>query len=482
MATLAAGASTTVTVPAKQVLTTVGQGTAVMGPGQGAGVPNGLINTEVLGPFPVDRIVYLSANAGTSLDYSVALPASASPTSSSSLSAPTVNRAWRVPNGWGARYKAKLANAGSQLVRIAGVGDSIMHIGAVSSIHKTQVALAAAAARAKYGDGGSGFIGLATSSLASSSPTSVTGFWAFTGTWGLSVAVPDGPGATVAGATTVGATATNTVRGTSVSVYVCEDNTATRGSYNITIDGTTYGPYSTNQPTKGIGVRTISGLSAGNHTVTVTSIDADGSTKFFAMAGMRGFNNAGVVYDNYSRSGFSALAFSNTTPYSYTLNPYGTFGASAGNFGFAGQWSGGSKNPADLIVFGHGINNESDTPDTYLSYVRGYLDDALDGAGANGADILFVVNHRGTSGFGTAGKPFGSLMERLYGLADVYGAAVVNFWAAGYNSSQFMIDNGYLGAVGNNPPGTAGADPVHPGDAGHTWESQFVIPLLDGTL
>jgi hypothetical protein len=42
----------------------------------------------VLGPFPVDRIVYLSANAGTSLDYSVALPASASPTSSSSLSAP----------------------------------------------------------------------------------------------------------------------------------------------------------------------------------------------------------------------------------------------------------------------------------------------------------------------------------------------------------------------------------------------------------
>lgn len=70
MATIAAGASDSVTLPQGSTLKTTGTGTAVLGPGPQANTQYGLRGTNAIGPFNWDQVINISAT--TQMAYTVA--------------------------------------------------------------------------------------------------------------------------------------------------------------------------------------------------------------------------------------------------------------------------------------------------------------------------------------------------------------------------------------------------------------------------
>lgn len=73
MPTIAAGTSATFSIPAGQVANVSGQGIAVMLFPTSS--PITLVGGSVVGPFPVTRVVNITAAIGAQIDYTVALPA-----------------------------------------------------------------------------------------------------------------------------------------------------------------------------------------------------------------------------------------------------------------------------------------------------------------------------------------------------------------------------------------------------------------------
>jgi hypothetical protein len=385
-----------------------------------------------------------------------------------------------MPSGWGANWSSRLAAAGSSPARLAICGDSIGR-GYFSSNLDTKgwAGVIAAALRTKYGDGGSGFHGTADTtvwaaakgvpSAARTAYATAGNFMTATGSWAVATGTGGtfGPGGTgiKAGATTD--TLSATVRGTTAKVFYL----GTGASFTVSIDG---GGTQTITPdgSTAVKVATFSGLSSGNHTVLVAATGwvTGGGSGDVTIYGVAGENASGVIVNNYSTYGQNTSGFANAD----TLRQ--------------GSWNGGYNYPADLVIYQLAANDcaSNVVADTWLANTQGYFAGVLDsynggnvltGSTQDGStDTLFLMPHIG--GF-DGNKIWASYQARFRGIAQGYDAGLIDFTAIGRRSWQRWSNLGYWAVTDGT--GGAGADKVHPSDAGHAFmaaQIQAAFPIV----
>lgn len=436
-----------------------------------------------------------------------------------------------VPGGWGANWRAKLATANSQLVKVAVVGDSLSQGYYTSApLTKSWPALLAARLQALYGDGGSGFVGASlttyfanSKSIAAPTQTAYSGnntYWATSGTWSLYTGGNYGPGAHEIQSTQVGATVTITgLRGTTIKLYTLS-NGGSNAAWKYSVDGATQ--VNVSDAAASVQVTTITGLSSGTHSVVITQAGTGSNT--LLVIGAAAYNATGVVIDNYSVYGATSALLNAARP-AATTNP--------------GVWSGGSLNPCDLYIYELGANdaavtvasgvtlgaaaatfatslttsaylppgpyridsenvivsNSTSTTATLLyplsashssgavvnqvqstpeAWTKNAAINIIDARSVtNNPDVLIIMPHIGT--YDTV-NGFPAIAQRARGLAEQFGAALVDVWAIGRNSWNYFNNLGYFGTSGN--PGVAGTDAAHPSDAGSVFYELQIGPLV----
>lgn len=374
-----------------------------------------------------------------------------------------------VPAGWGQFWKTKRSAAGSGKAVISAVGSSsVQGLYCSNLVTKSFMGLIREGLQAQYGDGGSGFFGVCRSltwmgaSTTSNAWNALSGnFASVTGSW--NVGNNWGPGTTYLYTQTVGDTITFLVRGTSIKVYTVSG--AGRSNWSYTIDGGSSTPIS-DSGTGGttIQVTTISGLSEGNHTIVLTKAGSAGTS--FAISGVAGENNTGIIMNNYGVSGAQSPLFTD-------------FSAAYG----AGRWSGGPDYPADLAIYAVGANdaNSGTNADSWAANLRSYLQGVKDGATVGGTnatgttDVLILMQHIGK--YDTTNLKWQDYVSRGRMLAEAYDAAFVNMWPIGRNSWNYWNSLGNWGDSGT-AGGVAGTDSTHMSDAGHQIVADTILPIL----
>jgi lysophospholipase L1-like esterase len=186
----------------------------------------------------------------------------------------------------------------------------------------------------------------------------------------------------------------------------------------------------------------------------------------FAVCGVTGENNTGVVVNNYGLSGAQSNSVSD---FSANYLP--------------GSWEGGPNYPADLLIYTLGANdaNAGVSGDTWATNLRNFLSFVKDGTPISGSpatgntDILIMLQHIGT--YDTTNLKWQDYAARARTIADSFGAAFLNIWPLGRNSWNYWNGLGYWGnaaAAG----GGAGTDVIHMSDAGHQYVANQLIPIL----
>lgn len=257
-----------------------------------------------------------------------------------------------APSDWGRSslggWNISRAAAATRQVNVVWVGDSLSE-GYESSnlLTKGYVQQIFAALQAKYGDGGSGFHSVIDTPSFTISPGlatifTITGTWTF-GSYGMNDAT------LIGGA--MGSTLTDAfVRGTTIDIFY--QNVSGTGGFTVTVDGVlraTVPPPTIFAP----GTLTISGLSAGNHTVVIMQNSSTGCQ----ISGICGRNATGIVGWNFSRWGRSLGIGGSGEIFQDGLIPQTT--VSSGNsplpvyYGLAGNIGGvGSRQVADAVFNG----------------------------------------------------------------------------------------------------------------------------------
>lgn len=414
-----------------------------------------------------------------------------------------------MPDTFGQFWYPALASAkaGAGLAQLAVVGDSVSVGYYASNLDTTSwVGLLRTALQSYAGDGGSGWKGIYECSLGLGTDgvnATNTAAWgtagclvALTGTWTENMGTYDGPGFSPMRASTAGATAAYTVRGRLVTVRVWQRNTGAT-SFTVQIDGGATATITFSTGTSSDGNYTFAGSLAtgigtyqidlgaaatGNHAVVVTN----GSASTFDLMGVSGRNAAGIVVDKYAHGGFCSVALNNASGGTTTafINTVGTWGnnAAAGTAAPSGKYSGGSLNPADCVIYAMGLNDAGSvqtSPDNYALNVRAYIADVLDGGTQTGTtDVVFFVPHPGTieNGRTTVGL-HAEYSARLRGIAEYYGAAIIDMGVRGRHSWNFWNSQGYWGNNGA-AGGVSGTDQVHLSDAGHQQYFAAIASML----
>lgn len=371
-----------------------------------------------------------------------------------------------VPSDWGRYWRAKLLTGSAP--RLALAGDSITRGYFSSDLgSKGWAGLLRSALQATYGDGGGGHRGAIDTSIMSGAVTSYPAEqatlsnaatpgspWSNSGT-------NDGPGSTSVRTFGPGNYITlQRVRGTTIRIF-CHNDVTLGAAATYSIDGGAPVAFTT-LGTKAVGITTVSGLANTDHTVTITH--ADVGTQSLIVSSAEGSNATGVLVNNYGRAsgGSNQLSL-----------------ASSG-YGSGGEWSGGSLNPADLVIYAYGVNDAGGgvtaagylaNVDTYLRRVRGA------GAKRGQVDILFLMQHMGNN-TAAALTAYRDNVNNVRTVAETYGAAVVDMWAIGANSWDRWSDLGYWSSGTTPPLGSAGQDSLHPSDAGHQAIADVLIPIV----
>jgi lysophospholipase L1-like esterase len=374
-----------------------------------------------------------------------------------------------VPPSWGQFWKPKRNGAGSALATVAAVGSSSTQ-GLYSSNLLTApfVSQIMTQLQTQYGNGGSGYFNTARSVLFFGAGTVVNAwnaisgnFAQYSGSWGIGT--QDGPGANFLYSSTNGNTITfNAIRGTTIRVYT--KSGAGRVNWTYSVDGGA--AVSVNDSgTAGstVQVTTITGLSTSNHSITLTHNGTTGN--YFSVYGVTGENATGIVVNNYGLSGAGSSTFTDFT------NNYG-----------AGRWSGGPDYKADLVIYALGANDANGglAGDSWAMNLEQYLQgvkngSSVGGTGATGnTDVLIVMQHIGN--YDTYYK-WQDYCSRARGIAEAYGAALVNVWPQGRNSWNYWNNLNYWGNA-STAGGVSGTDSIHMSDAGHTAVANAIMPIL----
>jgi hypothetical protein len=374
-----------------------------------------------------------------------------------------------VPAGWGSFWRAKRDAAGSGKAIIAAVGSSStqgLYCGNLltdSFVSKLRTQL-----QTQYGNGGSGFFS-STRSLTFLGASTLTNAWnaisgnlaTMSGTWlGGSNYGPAGQYMYTGDAG--GYIQYAKVNGTTIRIYTMSGGG--RANWQYQIDGGSIVPV-TDSGTPSIQVTTITGLSAGDHTVKL--IQNSAASTNFSPCGVTGENATGVIVNNFGLSGATSTIFAPATNEIYQPT----------------TWNGGPDYPCDLLIYALGANdaNGGVANDTYTANVRKFLSAVKDGTAAGGGlatgntDILILMQHIGK--YDNATPKWQDYCIRMRGIAEAYGAAVVNLWPTGRNSWNYWNSQGNWGTSGT-AGGVSGTDTIHMSNAGHTAAYNAVLPLL----
>lgn len=363
-----------------------------------------------------------------------------------------------IPQGWGQFWRPKRNAAATAAARVLTIGDSVTQGYFASNARTTSwVGRIRASLQTTYGNGGTGMIpssncGVIASSLgapiiaaweANNSLFTTTGPWLTGGSF-------IGPGVSYIGVTSA-ATATYKVTGTTIRMHPL-GRSSTSAGWTYSIDGGA--PVSVaGALVFAIQTTEVTGLSNTEHTVVISWNGGVGDTLWFC--GVEGINATGVQVHNLGRTGTTAGNWTDAT---------------AGN----PLWNGGSSFPGDLAIIALGINDAaaSVTSDTWLSNMN-IIIQRIKAANNGATDIILLNQHVGT---GAGGTFYGNYSTQLLGLADTYGAALVNMWEIGNNSWDYWNSLGYWGS--GTPGGGAGTSAVHPSDAGHQFIANTITPLI----
>lgn len=369
-----------------------------------------------------------------------------------------------VPEGWGRNWLAarNRAAAGTGLARIMTVGGSAT-LGYFASNPRTRSwpGLVAGALQAAYGDGGSGFHGVSLSNTLSGDNAAAYAAWltagaavAQTGTWSQGGS-NYGPGGTYLYSDITGSTLTFRARGTTVRIYSVIGG-STRAPMLYSVDGGADVSVAQPSGTAAIQTTTISGLSAGEHTIVV-KVGTATSGQYVSVCGVSGEHASGVLVHNVALAGATSSRYANDAP--TALNAV---------------WNGGANFPADLTVYSAAPNDAAAnvTGDVWLANVASWIR-AVRAAG-NSTDILLALPHIGTHE-GTNNK-YQEYSRLIRPLADAYGCAVVNWWTLGGNAWAVWNALGYWGSA--TTPGAVGTDGVHMSDAGFQNMADTVLPFI----
>lgn len=352
---------------------------------------------------------------------------------------------------------------------IAVVGDSIAKKFNASSVANSWVGKMTADLKALKGDGGTGFRGMADAGYAGG--TYLSGMWdqmpatdrvdlaggtpsgaAWTNSTNAAF-IYNGPGFTMAGCSTVGATATFRVTGDTISVYYL-GVTSVGGTITCTVDGVAAGgTINVGSKASNGTVKTVikTGAGPGAHTVVVTL--ASGGLSYF---GVSAENSTGVIVNNFSKGGIAATDIN------------------AGETTAAGSaWNGGTSYPCDILIYALGINDlaTTDISATQVAdHARKFIA-KLRESGIN-APVLIVTNHAGKRDVNFRQA---AVIARLSEVAEAYNGAIVNLWGKYQNSWPTANAAGYWGGA---TAGAVGTDDVHPSDTGHAAAWATIKPLL----
>ncbi|GAA1978464.1 GDSL-type esterase/lipase family protein [Kitasatospora viridis] len=455
-------------VNGKTGVVVLGAGDVRAVPASDVGAANGVAALDATGHLAAAQLpsnVVTQAQVGVTsgiatLDTTGRVPASQAP-----LGAPL---GIYVPPGWGQFWRAKRSAASTGLATVAAVGSSSTQgLYASNLVSTSWVGRLASSLQATYGDGGSGYFSTGRSAAFLGTGASVTA-WQGTpgnlvtqsGTWGVGNRY--GPGANFIYTSTNGSSLTFTVRGSTVRVYTLSG--AGRVNWTYSIDGNAaVSVADSGTAQSSIQVTTITGLSSGTHTVTITHNGAAGS--YLSVCGVTAENASGIVVNNYGLAGAGSASFA-----------YNTVGTAVAN------WSGGPDYPADLVIYMLGSNDvlTGMTADTWSSNLRQYLSAVKDGTTVGGtavtgtSDVMIVMQHIGA--YDNANYRYQDYAARGRMVAEAYGAAFVDLWPMGRNSWNYWASLGYWGneaSVGN-----AGTDTIHMSDAGHQFTANTILSIL----
>ncbi|MFI6337848.1 SGNH/GDSL hydrolase family protein [Streptomyces sp. NPDC050535] len=373
-----------------------------------------------------------------------------------------------VPPGWGKFWTAKrtAAAAGSGLARIVTVGGSATQ-GMYASNPRTKSwpGVMASTLQGLYGNGGSGLqqTSLSATVLASGDSAALAAWTTAgavvtqTGTW-VQGGSKYGPGANYIYNDVTGSTLTFKARGTVVKIHTVVGS-GTRPAMLYSIDGGSDVSVAQPSGTAAIQTTTISGLSDVEHTVVV-KVGTATTGQFLSVCGVSGEKTSGIVVHNCALAG--------ATSATYGLNATTALNA---------VWNGGPDFPADLAIYTAGPNDAAanTTGDVWAANVAKWIKAVRDTGSAMGdTDIILATPHLGTHD--VTNFKYQDYAERARALADVYGCAVVNWWAMGRNSWAYWNGLGYWGTSAGT--GAAGTDAVHMSDAGFQFMADSLLPLL----
>ena len=373
--------------------------------------------------------------------------------------AETVSADWAfVPEFYGGHWQAALATDPKPVIAI--IGDSIAQKFNAESIATSWAGRLRTALQGLYGDGGSGFMGVSHSSFTSANWAQypVEDRCTLTGTWtqGSDATSYQGPGINLLATTVVNSTATFTVRGSIIDVYIF-GLIAAGQNYTVKIDAGSEVTFNTGSKGADAPYRqnVTTSASAGTHTVVV-KLTGTGLNLY----GVSGENATGVVVNNFGRGGATSAPFRDANPNSSI-------------------WNGGTSYPADLVIWAMGLNDS--TADhtnkvaalTASQSIRRHRDQL----GVNAPDYLILVNHG--SGKDTAWS-WHLVPASMRELAENKGASLVDIGGYFGGSVQAGLDVSFWGTT--NTMGPPGTDSLHPGTIGHGIIYDRIAPLVLGGL
>ncbi len=433
---------------------------------------------SVLKPSPDPVLTRSGATDGMTLA-AAAVPAALGTPSSVAIQL-NGSTGWYVPTDWGQNWRAKLnqAKAGRGLAVCAVLGDSVSFGYWASNLVSTSwPEILRKSLTALAGNGGSGFQSQAHSASVIYNPLSgvpsyyknvTANVWQESAGW--TPQVPPyvyGPGAGSLMCNISGATLANYIDGLQLGIWYYDGG----APFSVSIDGVSVGTVAVGTSYAPAHVT----FTAPNNRFDVHYWSISGgynssSGLGTSICGVEGLGSNGVRMDNFSFPGLISRATANTDP------PY-----------YSGTYAGGWQNPADLIIYELGGNDivgadpsyPSGTPaDVWIqniqSYLAGVMNNTYGGDARGSTDILFLfpVGNVTADRF----RLFGEYKSRIIGLAQSYGAAVLDVGALFHGSWNAWAKMGYAGNQAD--PTNAGTDFNHPSDAGHSFVAAQLTPLL----
>jgi hypothetical protein len=360
--------------------------------------------------------------------------------------------------------------------------------------------------------------------------------WALTGTWTAGTAyVGCGPGGAHLTSIVAASSVTIPFRGTTLKIFTVTDGAAGTATWTYSIDGGA--PVTVTDASSG-GVAAVlgtnvSGLASGDHTVVITK---GSGVAPLHLIGIRGSNLNGVILNNYSKpggTGFFEFPMQAAMSPAVTAGPAGlwsggsndpcdllilacgvneanrvqttgvtlTSAVSAGATSIAvsgylapGKYQidsetfyvkrcSGTASPYSAAIYpetmttahssGATVNFALVSPDEWVRNVSAAIVDLKEFNAA--AEVMIVLPHVGTF---NALKTYHEICQKARGVAEEYGAALVDFWTLGRNSWNYANGIGYWGNGSTTTPGIAGTDGVHLSDGGQSFMRDVLLPII----